>query len=322
MNRPKPLQPRRLWRLRYRLYAFLMVIVATLAVFSSTNNAPESVDIFGVDYTWQNILVKKVGSTLQQVATGTGATENLTPEQIKKIEQDKLGLQLTKDLKKAGYDLGTISSQAFLDLNIELPVTVNYAEQPSDPNQKTQTLDDLIPRPANPTRFSFLSYPDYKVNAPIVYTSFQDLFATAPDGQLDFNSPLSQNSTDSPVQMKLRDGIVHLAFTPQPGEIGNSYIIGHSSNFSYVKSSYNTIFKPLEKRTKPGETFIIYDRFGRELVFEVFETKAIQAEDTNEAYKIFGPNDRVVTLQTSILELKDGKFQPTKRWLTRGILKV
>ncbi|NJK71317.1 MAG: hypothetical protein HC932_03645 [Thermales bacterium] len=42
--------------------------------------------------------------------------------------------------------------------------------------------------------------------------------------------------------------------------------------------------------------------------------------NTKEAYKTFG-NKRVVTLQTSILELVPGLgLQPTKRWLTRGEL--
>ena len=116
------------------------------------------------------------------------------------------------------------------------------------------------------------------------------------------------------------DGIVHIAFTADPGDIGNSYIVGHSSNFSSVKSDYNTIFKPIESVSKPGEEFILWDDCGRELKFKVFETLRIEEGDVNEAYKIY-PDKRVVTLQTSILTFVPGKgLTPTHRWLTRGEL--
>ena len=130
--------------------------------------------------------------------------------------------------------------------------------------------------------------------------------------------------TQIPIQIKLRDGVVHLTeevhpYSVMPGEIGNSYIVGHSSNYSWVKSNYNEIFKPLEKRTQVGEEFIIYDKYGRELKFKVFETILIEETDTATAFKLF-EGRRVVTLQTSVLTWRGGVLIPTHRWLTRGEL--
>jgi hypothetical protein len=81
-------------------------------------------------------------------------------------------------------------------------------------------------------------------------------------------------------------------------------------------------FKPLERRSQVGEEFVIYDRFGRELKFQVFEAFEIGEQGSDLALQNY-PDKRVVTLQTSILEFIPGQgFKPTKRWLTRGELAV
>jgi sortase (surface protein transpeptidase) len=187
----------------------------------------------------------------------------------------------------------------------------------------------IILKPPNPQLKEFLRYPEYNINAPLVYSKLSDFFESDDKGILKRDSknqliPIVENPADIakgnyesvPIQRLLKNGVVHSAFTVEPGEIGNSYIVGHSSNFSTVQSAYNYIFKPIEKRSKVGEEFFIFDRDGRELRFRVFEVLEIQAEDVGAAYKNFG-DKRVVTLQTSIL---DANFQPTKRWLTRGEL--
>ncbi len=54
----------------------------------------------------------------------------------------------------------------------------------------------------------------------------------------------------------LKNGVVHYPGTSTPGDIGTSYISGHSSNFSWSKGKYNQIFVKLDQ-LKEGETFTI-----------------------------------------------------------------
>lgn len=232
---------------------------------------------------------------------------------------DQLGKQITYDLSKVGYNMGFIFSTPLKNQGFNLPFAINNEGQNSsfNPNQPLQNI-----RSANPNGpKNKLEFPKFNVTAPIIYTSFQDLFGSKPDGTIDFYSdPGTKNyGTESPVQIKLKDGVVHMAFSPMPGEIGNSYVIGHTSNFSYVKSNYNSIFAPLVYKTQNGDEFFVYDQEGRKLKFRVFESLAINETDIATAYKTFG-DKRVVTLQGSILERVNGRNIPTKRWLVRGEL--
>jgi sortase A len=54
----------------------------------------------------------------------------------------------------------------------------------------------------------------------------------------------------------LKNGVVHYPGTALPGEIGTSYISGHSSNYAWVKSDYNKIFATLND-LHDNETFSI-----------------------------------------------------------------
>ena len=43
----------------------------------------------------------------------------------------------------------------------------------------------------------------------------------------------------------LQNGLVHVQGTAKPGEKGNVVLLGHSSNYPWIKSDYNSIFAPL-----------------------------------------------------------------------------
>jgi hypothetical protein len=221
--------------------------------------------------------------------------------------------------------MGFIFSQPFVDFGADLGLTPEKVEevekridqQPAEIGPRP--LDQIIRAPVSSQFKNLLLYDKYKIRAPIIYTSFEDLFEKRGDGTFDFTRPKDTSDTRSPVQQKLTQGIVHLAYTPQPGELGNCYIVGHSSNFSYIQSAYNTIFKPLESRSQPGEDFVIYDRLGRELRFRTFEALRIADTDVATAYKNYS-DQRVCTLQTSILGVRNGRWEAVARWLTRGVL--
>jgi hypothetical protein len=156
---------------------------------------------------------------------------------------------------------------------------------------------------------NLLYYPKYGISANIVYSTRDDVYNA--DG-----TPKNTGARNSSFQQKLKRGILHLYSTPLPGEIGNSYIVGHSSDYCPC-TKYSRIFKPLEKRSQVGEIFYIYDHHGNKMTFRVFEAFELRNVDSpeamQEAYKSFG-NKRVVTLQTSIFV----NANQIDRWLTRG----
>jgi hypothetical protein len=297
-----------LFALKYRIFIILVLLISTPIIYASNANSPQSIDAIGYEKIASNGIITKIskigfgssGVSIGQIAQEIAAN-NLTFSYGKNINSDQ---DVLKNIQ------GVVTGQ--IEKSKKLP------------------LNDLVPIPDNPQLVSFLRYPKYNINVPVQYAGLKDLFQTNEKGDFlkDKNGsylPIEEDVARDgplgvPIQRLLIDGIVHIGFTPQPGEIGNSYIVGHSSNFNSVQSNYNYIFKPLEQISQVGEEFFVYDKSGRELKFVVFETKSILEKDVAEAYKDFG-DKRVVTLQCSILEFVPGKgLQPTKRWLTRGEL--
>ncbi len=163
-----------------------------------------------------------------------------------------------------------------------------------------------------------LDFTGLGINSPIIFATMGDIFETNPDGSINTSKPIQENLKNgplsTPVQRLLTKGVVHLPFTPNSGEFGNSYIIGHSSNYASVKSVYNDIFKNLNK-AKIGDEFTIYNSEGKGMIFRVFESLVVNTGDVDKAYQNFDSR-RVVTLQASVLV--GGK--PLKRLLVRGEL--
>jgi LPXTG-site transpeptidase (sortase) family protein len=234
-----------------------------------------------------------------------------------KTVQDPNGEKITDKVKEFGIDMGFISSENIKELQQTLPIKDETVSDLSNYPQRP-TLQGIIPSPAKADQKNLLVWEKLNIKAPVQNASFQDLFQSNSDGTVDFGKSIDNNPTFSPVQQLLQKGVVHLPFSPRPGEVGNSYIIGHSSNYITVLSDYNEVFKPLEQAKKDDE-FIIFDHKGRSLPFKVFEILEVKEEDVAEAYKNMG-DKRVVTLQGSILETVNGKLLPTKRRLVRAEL--
>ncbi len=75
----------------------------------------------------------------------------------------------------------------------------------------------------------------------------------------------------------LKTGVVHYPCTPLPGDIGTSYISGHSSNYAWIKASYNQIFAKLND-LPVGATFkvTVVDVTGKDVrLYYVVESKQI-----------------------------------------------
>ncbi len=62
---------------------------------------------------------------------------------------------------------------------------------------------------------------------------------------LNINVPLIWTTDTKNFTRDLQNGVVHYPGTALPGQIGTSYISGHSSNYIWAKGSYNQIFATL-----------------------------------------------------------------------------
>lgn len=95
------------------------------------------------------------------------------------------------------------------------------------------------------------------VDAPIVYTD-----ATDEDG----------------FQRALQDGVVHYPDTAMPGEKGNAYYFGHSSDFPTAPGNYKTIFALLPQ-IEIGATIEITDMTGKIYRYRVDNKRPVESDD-------------------------------------------
>jgi len=208
------------------------------------------------------------------------------------------------------------AEQAKLNPELSAPAEAPNPTNPETPNQVSNKPS--IPISDKTGVSNTLDFPNLRIQSPLIYASLADIFQKNSDGSININSPiledLRKGPLSTPVQRLLTKGIVHLPFSPNPGELGNSYIVGHSSNYASVKSDYNYIFKDLNK-AKIGDEFTIYNNSGQGMVFKVFESVVVSYDDVEQAYQDFETR-RVVTLQASVLV--NGK--PLRRLLVRGEL--
>jgi LPXTG-site transpeptidase (sortase) family protein len=106
----------------------------------------------------------------------------------------------------------------------------------------------------------------------------------------------SDSGVESKVQKELESGVVHLAGTADPGEVGNAYIVGHSSNYKNAPGSYNQVFRRLPD-IKPGDEIDVY-RSGKLLRFEVYHTEVVQPTELWVMSQETS-GEKILTLQTS-----------------------
>jgi len=121
-----------------------------------------------------------------------------------------------------------------------------------------------------------ISIPDRGIETPVVYVDTVD---------------------EKIFQEGLANGVVHYPNTPLPGEFGNPYIFGHSSDYAWKKGDYKKIFKPLVD-IPLGTTIRITDHDGQLFVYKVIETKIVGPKDVSVLDQ-YSYERKMLTLQTS-----------------------
>lgn len=92
------------------------------------------------------------------------------------------------------------------------------------------------------------------------------------------------------IQDSLEDGVVHYAASPEPGEEGNSVIVGHSSNNILNSGRYKFAFVLL-KRLEKDDTFFIH-KDGVRYTYKIYEKRVVPPTETS----VLGPADRDNTM--------------------------
>ena len=319
------------WVHRFRLYAVITVCLCTPLLYSSNINVKNNISALGYTVTSSNFLAQKIEYNKLNPALPVLPPK---PIETKPVPEAKVKFDFTSqdimDKLKASistFQSGFINVNTLKDLNMPLPVPERIVEVTQKEAQLLKSkqgklLDDIYPRPSATTRTNFITIPDYKINSPLIYAKFDEFFAKNPDGTFAFDDkPLDSSERQSPLQQLLRGGIVCLPFSPFPGELGNSYCAGHSSNHPDVISDYNEVLKPIEKKGKIGELIQVYDPYGRELTFKIFETEIIESDGAQKAYLPFPDHKRALTLQTSVVSYRPSNgWQVYQRWLVKAEL--
>jgi len=88
------------------------------------------------------------------------------------------------------------------------------------------------------------------------------------------------------IQNALEDGVVHYASSPEPGEIGNVAIVGHSSNNILNSGKYKFAFVLL-RRLEKDDTFFLH-KDGIRYTYKIYEKKVVPPTDVS----VLGPADR------------------------------
>ncbi len=84
---------------------------------------------------------------------------------------------------------------------------------------------------------------------------------------------------EAKVEKALERGVVHYATTPNPGELGNAVIFGHSSNNILNKGKYKFAFVLLSK-LENGDNFYI-DKDGKRYVYQVFDKRIVEPTEVS-----------------------------------------
>lgn len=93
------------------------------------------------------------------------------------------------------------------------------------------------------------------------------------------NAPISWNVNEASLNEKLLEGVVHSQGTALPGQVGNIFITGHSSYYSWVRSDYKDVFSLLDKLEVGDRVFISYG--STVFNYEVTDKKIVSPNETS-----------------------------------------
>ena len=73
---------------------------------------------------------------------------------------------------------------------------------------------------------------------------------------------------------ELEKGVVRYPGTSKPGETGNAFIFGHSSNYPWMKGEYNSVFALLDQLSFGDEIIVYYNQ--KKFTYIIREKKVVK----------------------------------------------
>jgi len=87
----------------------------------------------------------------------------------------------------------------------------------------------------------------------------------------------SLSELDKIFMKELENGIVRYPGSARPGEVGNSFIFGHSSNFWWAKGDYNDVFARINDIEIGDEVIVYYGQ--KQYIYRIKEKEVIKPGD-------------------------------------------
>lgn len=111
--------------------------------------------------------------------------------------------------------------------------------------------------------------------------------------------PLIWSKSPDDFTKDLEDGVIHYPGTSYPGQVGVSYVSGHSSNNIWSKSNYSHVFARLNELAPGDEFFVTVNTTNgqKETLRYVVSNKVIYQPDDQAQFEAAG-NQSVVNLST------------------------
>jgi LPXTG-site transpeptidase (sortase) family protein len=101
---------------------------------------------------------------------------------------------------------------------------------------------------------------------------------------LKINVPIIWSKDTNSFDKDLQSGVIHYPGTALPGQIGTTYIAGHSSNYIWAKGSYNQVFSTLGNLADNTSFKItVVQRNGQNAIFHYVVTSRNQYLPTDQA---------------------------------------
>lgn len=108
-------------------------------------------------------------------------------------------------------------------------------------------------------------------------------------------APVTWNVKESQILPDLNKGLVHFQDTALPGENGNVFVAGHSSNYWWTKSDFNRVFALLPELTIGDAIYLKY--LDKKFIYQVTEVQTVGPKDVS----VIAPTENpILTLMTCV----------------------
>lgn len=138
----------------------------------------------------------------------------------------------------------------------------------------TRNLPDQ-PKVLSTETGDWLEIPKLEISAPIVY---------------------AESADEDAMQAGLSSGVVHYPNTAKIGQVGNCYLVGHSSDYPQARGDYKEIFARLPELMAGDE--ILISAGDKRFRYVILYTQIVEPEDLSVLSQETGGR-KLLTLQTS-----------------------